>query len=240
MNVGGGEAADQLVRMMLSGGEVIVRLSGSALKNALALSMVLAKDHKTVSGKVNLVKMLRETRDVHRFAMSPEQYKEFRKRTKRQKILFSAIRDSDERGKVVDIILPVTEIERANMIFERIRYSGEPEAAEQPPRAGLLERFRKRRPERKDPCREEGRGPMGNGSVGLPGEQEAAAKKESRSGPGSSAIEPRSTASSDGVKSERPSVLERLKGYRAQLDAQRRSAPAKQKERQKAKSGKAK
>ena len=104
MNVGGGEAADQLVRMMLSGGEVIVRLSGSALKNALALSMALAKDHKTVSGKVNLVKMLRETRDVHRFAMSPEQYKEFRKRAKRQKILFSAVRDSDERGKVVDVI----------------------------------------------------------------------------------------------------------------------------------------
>ena len=240
MNVGGGEAADQLVRMMLSGGEVIVRLSGSALKNALALSMALAKDHKTASGKVNLVRMLRETRDVHRFAMSPEQYKEFRKRAKRQKILFSAVRDSDDRGKIVDVILPVTEIERANMIFERIQYSGEPEAAEQPPRAGLLERFRKRRPERKDPCREEGRGPMGNGSVGLPGEQEAAAKKESRSGPGSSAIEPRSTASSDGVKSERPSVLERLKGYRAQLDAQRNSAPAKRKERQKAKSGKAK
>ena len=33
MNVGGGEAADQMVRMMLSGTEVAVRLSGSALKN---------------------------------------------------------------------------------------------------------------------------------------------------------------------------------------------------------------
>lgn len=240
MNVGGGEAADQLVRMMLSGGEVIVRLSGSALKNALALSMALAKDHKTVSGKVNLVKMLRETRDVHRFAMSPEQYKEFRKRAKRQKILFSAVRDSDERGKVVDVILPVTEIERANMIFERIRYSGEPKTAERPTRAGLLERVRKNRPERKDPCREKEWGPMGNGSVGLPEEQEAAAKKESRSGSDSSAIEPSSTASGDGAKSERPSVLERLKGYRAQLDAQRNSAPAKRKERQKAKSGKTK
>ena len=32
MNIGGGEAADQLVRMMLSGSEVAVRLSGSALK----------------------------------------------------------------------------------------------------------------------------------------------------------------------------------------------------------------
>ena len=56
MNIGGGEAADQLVRMMLSGSEVAVRLSGSAIKNMLALTMALAKNHKTISGKVNLVK----------------------------------------------------------------------------------------------------------------------------------------------------------------------------------------
>ena len=42
MNIGGGEAADQLVRMMLSGSEVAVRLSGSAIKNVLALTMALA------------------------------------------------------------------------------------------------------------------------------------------------------------------------------------------------------
>ena len=38
MNIGGGEAADQLVRMMLSGGEVAVRLSGSGLKNTCYFS----------------------------------------------------------------------------------------------------------------------------------------------------------------------------------------------------------
>ena len=43
MNIGGGEAADQLVRMMLSGSEVAVRLSGSAIKNVLALTMALAR-----------------------------------------------------------------------------------------------------------------------------------------------------------------------------------------------------
>ena len=43
MNIGGGEAADQLVRMMLTGTEVAVRLSGSAAKNVLALSFALAK-----------------------------------------------------------------------------------------------------------------------------------------------------------------------------------------------------
>lgn len=53
MNIGGGEAADQLVRMMLSGTEVAVRLGGSALKNMLALTMALAKNNKTnIVGRV--------------------------------------------------------------------------------------------------------------------------------------------------------------------------------------------
>ena len=110
MNIGGGEAADQLVRMMLSGSEVAVRLSGSAIKNVLALTMALAKKHKTISGKVNLAKMLKETRDVRRFAMSPEQYQQFRQRAGKQKILFSAIRDSDNKGKVVDVLTPAYEV----------------------------------------------------------------------------------------------------------------------------------
>lgn len=122
MNVGGGEAADQTVRMMLTGCEAAVRLSGSALKNTLALTMALAKNHKTISGKVNLVKMLKETRDVRRFTMTPEQYQQFKKRAGKQKLLFSAIRDQDGQGKVIDVILPVTEIDRANLIFERIMY----------------------------------------------------------------------------------------------------------------------
>lgn len=134
MNIGGGEAADQLVRMMLSGGEVAVRLSGSGLKNMLALTLALAKNHKTISGKVNFAKMLKETRDVRRFAMSPEQYQAFKKKAGKQKILFSAIRDTDGHGKVVDVIMPVTEIDRANMIFERIHYLGQPAQAQQPPR----------------------------------------------------------------------------------------------------------
>lgn len=51
MNIGGGEAADQLVRMMLSGSEVAVRLSGSAIKNMLALTMALAKNTRPFPAK---------------------------------------------------------------------------------------------------------------------------------------------------------------------------------------------
>lgn len=244
MNVGGGEAADQLVRMMLSGSEVAVRLSGSALKNLLALTMALAKNHKTISGKVNMAKMLRETRDVRRFAMSPEQYHAFKKRAGKQKILFSAIRDTDGHGKVVDVIMPVTEIDRANLIFERIQYLGQ-EQAQQPPQEATPSKAREAHVEQDAPQAKQDQRPQAKGPVTPPvgQRQEVASKKESRSGPDSPATAPSSTSSKgeDRMTSEeRPSVLERLKGYKAQLDQQQKSAPARTKNRQKSKSGKVK
>lgn len=129
MTIGGGEAADQMVRMMLSGGEVAVRLGGSALKNLLALTMALAQNNKTLSGKVNMERMLRETRDLRLFPMLPEQYKQFQKLAKKHKILFSAVKDRDGTGRVIDVVMPVTELDRANQIFERILYQGPPRQA---------------------------------------------------------------------------------------------------------------
>lgn len=42
------------------------------------------------------------------------------------------------------------------------------------------------------------------------------------------------------MSEERPSVLERLKGYKAQLDQQQKSAPARERELKKAKSSRSK
>ena len=154
MNVGGGEAADQMVRMMLSGTEVAVRLSGSALKNLLALTMALAHNRKTLSGKVNMGKMLKETRDLRRFPMTSQQYKQFQKLAKKHKLLFSVIKDKDDRGKLMDVILPVTELDRANAIFERILYTLPPEPERRPakPLQKGHEVFRERQaPEREAP-----------------------------------------------------------------------------------------
>ena len=120
--------------MMLSGTEVAVRLSGSALKNLLALTMALASNRKTLSGKVNMGKMLRETRDLRRFPMTKQQYKQFKKLAKKHKLLYSVIRDKDDRGQLMDVILPVTELDRANAIFERILYTLPPEPERKPAR----------------------------------------------------------------------------------------------------------
>lgn len=126
------EAAEQVVRMMLSGGEVAIRLSGSALKNGAALLLALSKNHKKVYGRTSLVKMLRATRDIRYFTMTPEQYRQFKVQARKKRLLYSAIQDTLYPGAPVDVVLPITEVERANMIFEEIRYVP-PQARQQEP-----------------------------------------------------------------------------------------------------------
>ena len=125
MNVGGGEAADQFVRMALSGAEIMLKLGGSALKNMLALTMALAKADKKVYGKISLANMLKQTRDIRVFPMTKAQYKAFKKLAKKYGILFSAIADKHGENKTFDLILPPSELDRANQIFERILYNPE-------------------------------------------------------------------------------------------------------------------
>lgn len=229
MNIGGGEAADQLVRMMLTGTEAAVRLSGSALKNMLALSLALAKNHKRISGKINLGKMLRETRDLRQFPMTLEQYHQFQKLAKRQMLLYSSIHDRDGHGKIIDVILPVTELDRANQIFERMLYQEpsrhpEQQGPQEAEKAAATRQKQPRREERQEGAQSRQEGPVTQQQAQRP-KKDFRSERDSRDTRTSSSTLRES--GSTGMMPERPSVLERLKGYRAQLD--RKSAPARQK-----------
>lgn len=213
MNIGGGEAADQLVRMMLSGGEVAVRLGGSAAKNLLAMSLALAKNHKKISGKIRMGKMLQQTRDLRVFPMTQEEYRDFRHKARGPKLLYAAIQNSKNTNNpkgMIDVIMPPSEVERANLVFQKMMYQ-QPESP------------------RKDPERER-RSEKESGTQ----------KKDSRSGRDLRDIDissPTHGKSAARMTSEdRPSVEGRLQDYRAQLEEQRRRAPARQKTKTRTKS----
>lgn len=202
MNIGGGEAADQMVRMMLTGGEVAVRLTGSAAKNLLAISLALAKSHRKVSGRMRMGKMLQQTRDLRTFPMTQEEYRTFKKGAWEKKLLYAAIKNTRTPNGMVDVVMPPSEVERANLVFAQMMYR-QPEA--------------ERQKAQEVPAKEK---------------QPETPKKDSRSGRGSrdtSISSPTHAESAVRTMGERPSVEGRLKAYRAQLDGQRRSAPARQK-----------
>ena len=207
MNIGGGEAADQLVRMMLSGGEVAVRLGGSATKNLLAMSLALAKSHRKISGRVRMGKMLQQTRDLRVFPMTQEEYREFRHKAREPKLLYAAIqnsRDPNGQNSMVDVLMPATEVERANLVFQKMMYQ-QPES----PQREQLERERQ------------------------PEKEPGAPKKDSRSGRASRDTGTNSPTRAESAarmtSDERSSVEGRLKDYRARLEEQRQRAPARQK-----------
>ena len=189
MNIGGGEAADQMVRMMLSGGEVAVRLTGSAAKNLLAISLALAKSHKKVSGRIRMGKMLQQTRDLRTFPMTQEEYRSFKKGAQEKKLLYAAIKNTRTPNGMVDVVMPPSEVERANLVFAQMMYR-QPEA--------------ERQQAQEVPQKEE---------------QRETPKKDSRSGRGSRDTRTSSsTPQGQETMTERPSVEGRLRAYRAQLE----------------------
>lgn len=111
--------------MMLSGAEVTLRLTASAAKNLLAITIALARSRKQLYGRTNMKKMLQETRDLRAFHMTGEEFTRFKKEAKDFKLLYSHVRDKHSERGGVDVILPVTELGRANILFERIHYGQE-------------------------------------------------------------------------------------------------------------------
>lgn len=118
-----GDAAETVVRVMLTGTEITLRLTASAAKNLLALSVALAKQHKQISGKTNMKKMLKDTRDIRVFPMTKAQYRAFQKQAKPFRLLYASIRDKN--GGQIDLVLPATELDRANLVFEKMLYRQE-------------------------------------------------------------------------------------------------------------------
>lgn len=127
-----GDAAETVVRVMLTGTEITLRLTASAAKNLLALSVALAKQHKQISGKTQMKKILKDTRDIRVFPMTRAQYRAFQKKAKPFRLLYASIRDRDSGGQI-DLVLPATELDRANLVFEKMLYRQEDKAGGKEP-----------------------------------------------------------------------------------------------------------
>ena len=122
-----GDAAETVVRVMLTGTEITLRLTASAAKNLLALSVALTKQHKQISGKTRMKKILKDTRDIRVFPMTRAQYRAFQKQAKSFRLLYASIRDKN--GGQIDLVLPATELDRANLVFEKMLYRQEDKAS---------------------------------------------------------------------------------------------------------------
>lgn len=187
-----GDAADTVVRVMLTGTEITLRLTASATKNLLALSVALAKQHKQISGKTNMKKMLKDTRDIRVFPMTKAQYWAFQKQAKPFRLLYASIRNKN--GGQIDLVLPATELDRANLVFEKMLYRQEDKVSDKDPAEKV--------PKKEEPAKNASRWPPDLTATKSASERSKATPRQ------------RTTSK------ERESVMLRLEQYRSLLSGQ--------------------
>ena len=79
-----GDAADEMVRMVLNGTEVAIKLTGSAAKNLAALLVAWSKNEKKVYGKTTMMKLLKSGEPLQVLSMTKEQYSKFKGMAKKR------------------------------------------------------------------------------------------------------------------------------------------------------------
>jgi hypothetical protein len=152
-----GEAAEQVVRFTLEGGETVLKLTGTAAKEiALLIAAALKSAGKSGDGKtklkskgqVRLESMLKSGEALEVFSVKEIDLKDFAKGAKGYGIVYALIRDkSNALGKdgLCDVMVRAADAPRINRLVERLDLAAVsraqieaevvPEKAEQAPEA---------------------------------------------------------------------------------------------------------
>ena len=116
-----GDAADEMVRMMLNGTEVVIRLTGSAAKNLAALLVAWSKNEKKVYGKTTMMKLLKSGEPLQVLSMTKEQYSKFKGMAKK-KVLYAPFINEKRGDNKLDVVISEKSLPMVNHILKKIGY----------------------------------------------------------------------------------------------------------------------
>ena len=126
-----GEAADEVVRIMLNGTEVALRLTGSAAKNLGVILYEWAKNNPKVTGKTSMMKLLRSGEELQVVTLTRDQYDQFKALAKKQ-VLFAPFVNKEKNDGMVEVVISSRSLAIVNHILEDIGYGKRTQAEEEP------------------------------------------------------------------------------------------------------------
>lgn len=114
----GGEAADQMVSYAFKGGEVVLRLSGSAAKNLAVYLANILKEGGPSKGKTTLKRMIADGSPLTVQRIKVDEIPYFNEMAKKYGVMFVAIRDKQRADGTCDIMFRADDAARVNRIFD--------------------------------------------------------------------------------------------------------------------------
>lgn len=114
-----GDAAEQVVRMSLEGGEVAIKLAGAGAKQLAILLYAILREQKKTKGKTRLTNMLRSGKELKVFAVKDSDLQLFCREAKKYGVLYCVLKDRDATDGITDIMVRAEDASKINRIFER-------------------------------------------------------------------------------------------------------------------------
>lgn len=115
------ETADQVVRMILQGSEVVLRLSGAAAMRVATMIYTALKDDHTTKGKATLWEFMKSGKDQKLFSIPDSYLKAFTTASKKFGFPFVILKDKARTDGLTDIMVYATDASKVNRVLETLR-----------------------------------------------------------------------------------------------------------------------
>ena len=119
----GGESAELLMKMMLNGSEVLIRLTGSGAKNVAVLLYSVLREQNKTKGAERLSNMLRSGKKLRVYTFQDKDLPKFKEVAKQYGILYTVLKEKDHTGGVFDVLVRAEDEHKLARVIERFEFS---------------------------------------------------------------------------------------------------------------------
>ena len=116
-----GEAADQVVRMVLEGTEYVVRLSGKGAVQLGALVYSIARQQKKTKGAERLTNMLRNGKALKVYTFDAKDLIKFKEVANQYGVLYTILKEKERSDGVFDVLVRAEDDSKIARIVERFK-----------------------------------------------------------------------------------------------------------------------
>ena len=119
----GGESAELLMKMMLNGSEVLIRLTGSGAKNVAVLLYSVLREQNKTKGSERLSNMLRSGKKLRVYTFQDKDLQKFKEVAKQYGILYTVLKEKDHTGGVFDVLVRAEDEHKLARVIERFEFT---------------------------------------------------------------------------------------------------------------------
>ena len=119
----GGESAELLMKMMLNGSEVLIKLTGSGAKNVAVLLYSVLREQNKTKGSERLSNMLRSGKKLRVYTFQEKDLQKFKEVAKQYGILYTVLKDKDHTGGVFDVLVRAEDEHKLARVIERFGFA---------------------------------------------------------------------------------------------------------------------